>query len=178
MMSKSDREELTKVVRMHAKVAKEGVALRQAELLADFEAQLAAKYKVDYAAWKDITAHAEKGVAEANERIVAICRERGVPEAFGPRLTLSWFDRGENALKERREELRKVARTRFDAAARAARLVVERWEADVLGRLIAGGLASEEARAFLESIPQPEELMTPLSVEGLNGAVKRLTSDP
>jgi hypothetical protein len=55
MISKSEREDLSRVVRLRMKVAKTAADQRGKELLADVEAQLSAKYKFDDEVWADIT---------------------------------------------------------------------------------------------------------------------------
>jgi hypothetical protein len=169
-MHKSERLELGRVVRLRAKVAKASVDQRQKELLADVERQLSAVFEFDDEVWADITRRAEGAVRQADEQIARICRERGVPDNFRPGLHLSWYDRGENAARSRRVELRKLAQTQIEAAASAARAAIEAKAAEVLTALIGGGLESAEARAFLESIPTAEHLMPPVQVPVIGGA--------
>jgi hypothetical protein len=71
------------------------------------------------------------------------------------------------AAKERVAELRKVAQTRIAALEKAACNDIERSSLEVQTELLAGGLQSGEARAFLESIPTAAALMPPLSVPEL-----------
>lgn len=72
---------------------------------------------------------------------------------------VSWYGRGENASALRRGELRAVAKTRIDADARAAKVAIERSSVEMQTELVAGGLESEAARAFLPSMPTTEALM-------------------
>jgi hypothetical protein len=89
----------------------------------------------------------------------------GIPEAFRPRIGgVSWIQRGENAVAGRRTELRRVARSRIDALTAAAKVEIERRSVDVQTTLISGGLESEEAKAFLETMPTPEQLMPPVAL--------------
>jgi hypothetical protein len=166
-MSKGERDDLAKVARLRARVAKSTVAQREAELLADVEAQLAATYRFDDAAWADVTRKAKEAVEVAAEQVAQRCRELGIPERFAPGLNLSWHSRGENGMRDRRAELRKVAQTQIAAAGKAAKLAIEQREAQVLTELIAGGLESQEARSFLESIPTPEQLMPTMTIAEL-----------
>ena len=96
-MTAAERQELAKLVRLNAKVAKDDADARGKWLLADAEAKLSAVYKAEDEAWADITAEAKKAVAEADATIAALCRERGIPEDFRPALHLGWIGRGENA---------------------------------------------------------------------------------
>jgi hypothetical protein len=172
VIPKSEREELARVVRLRMRVAKAAVATRQAELLADVEKQLSAKYKFGDEVWAHITQRAEEAVAEADQEIARICREMGVPENFRPSLGLHWYDRGENAAAERRAELRRLAQRKVAAAAAAAVTAIEAKGAEVLTTLIAGGLQSAEARAFLASIPAAEQLMPQLALGELEETAK------
>jgi hypothetical protein len=166
-MSKGERIELAKVARMRAKIAKAAIDQRKAGLLADFEEQLAAEYKADNEAWSDITAHAKARVAELDAEIAERCRALGVPERFRPGLQLGWYQRGESATAARRSELRKVAQSRIDERAKAAKVEVDRQAADLATQLIAGGLESSAAREFLDSMASIDNLMPPLSLPEL-----------
>jgi hypothetical protein len=166
-MTRKEREDLAKVVRMRAKVAREAAAQRESELLAVVEEQLSARYKADHKLWADIAEAAKAFVEEADAKIAALCREHGIPENFRPGLNLSWYSRGENASAERRAELRRLAESRIEASKKAARTAITAREAELLTRVIAGGLASDEARTFLESLPMADELMPPIVLHEL-----------
>jgi hypothetical protein len=161
-MTRKDREELCKVIRLRAKVAKGDVVRRKAEQLAAVEAQLSAVFAFEDEAWKSITKEADQLVKEADARVAEICRQRGVPANFRPRLHLGWWERGANASASRRAELRKLAERQLEAAAANAKLTIESKEAEVLTVLHAGNLESEEARLFLEALPSAASLMPPL----------------
>lgn len=166
-ISRRDREELQKIARLRAKVAKDGVATREAQLRAEVEEQLSAAYRFDDAVWSDITSAAKAAVEAADDTIAARCRELGVPARFRPMLTIGWYTRGENAAADRRAELRRLADRRITAAGKQAKTAIDRRTAGVLTELIAGGLETEEARAALESIPTPDELMPPVHIAEL-----------
>lgn len=68
-MTRRDREDLIRVARLRAKVAKAGVADQEARLLADVEQQLSAKYKLDDAVWADLTTAAQAAVADADQQV-------------------------------------------------------------------------------------------------------------
>ena len=169
-MTRRDREDLQKIARMRAKVAKDGVAVREAELLADVEKQLAARYGSNHEAWAEITADAEARIAEADREIAKRCRDLGIREEFRPRLNLYWLGRGENGDRERRAELRKIAQTQIAAAGRRTKASIDIKVTEVLTALIAGGLESAEARDYLESIPSAAELMPPIQIAALEAA--------
>jgi hypothetical protein len=161
-MTAAERQELGKLVRANARVAKDDIDARGKSLLADAESKLAARYKVEDAAWKDITAEANRMVEEADARIAAICRERGVPEEFRPGLLLSWYGRGENAVSARRAELRKVAQAEVAARVATAKVEIDRQSAALMTSIARDGLTSETALALVAALPRPEDLLPPL----------------
>lgn len=164
-MSKGERDDLARVVRLREKVLKTAAAERSAWLLSDFEAQLAAEYAFDDdAVWARAKEAAQKVVDAAQAEVEARCRALGIPDQFAPGLSLGWYSRGENAVRERRAELRLAARARVAAEEKRARAEVERWSADTQTKLLAAGLDSAEARTFLESMPTAEALMPPLTL--------------
>jgi hypothetical protein len=163
-MTKSERDDLARLVRMRAKVAKGQVEQRAAELMAEAEAKLSAIYSFGDEAWADLTATAEAAVAEADIQLAKRCEQLGIPAEFRPRLNLSWYGRGENALRDRRAELRTTARTRVDADAKRAKAAIEASAVDVQTELLADGLTSAAAREFLQAMPTPADLMPALDI--------------
>src|SRR5262249_33041201 len=77
--------------------------------------------------------------------------------------TLHWYARGENASKERRAELRKVAEATVAAKVAEAKVEIDRVAAQQMTQITQGGLTSEEAQAFIKEMPKPEELLPPLA---------------
>jgi hypothetical protein len=163
-ISKSERDELAKLVRARVRAAKHDVAQREAELVADTEEQLSAIFEPLDDAWAHLTKEAQERVREWDEEIAQLCRDRGVRDSFRPKLSLSWQGRGENADKHRRAELRSLAHARIDAAGRAAIAAIERSAADTLEQLFLSGAPTEEARGFLQAMPTVQTLMPPVSV--------------
>src|SRR5262245_61240585 len=92
------------------------------------------------------------------------CRELGIPKRFQPKIHSTSYGGGENASKERRAELRKVAVTRIDALAKAAKATIEHESLKLHTDLVAGALESGEARAVLNALPTIEVLMPSLTV--------------
>ncbi len=166
-MTKGERDELAKILKRRARVAKSAVAQRKAELLADVERQLATQHKADDAAWAHITRAVAQAIKDGNGVILAEVRARGFPAAFAPKLVLAWSSRGENGAASRRAELRKVAQTRLDVMEKEAKVAIETAELEGLTRLATGALTSDDARAFLAAMPSLKELMPALSVADL-----------
>jgi hypothetical protein len=170
-MTRRDREDLAKVVRRREKLTKGDADRLAAERLAGFESQLAAIYKPgDDPVWQELYAAAATAVAEVKAKLAERCRELGIPEDWAPDLQLRWYGRGENAAAERRAELRRVAKTRIDADAKAAKVEIEKRSVAVQEQLIARGLDSEDAKVFLESMPTAEQLMPSVSVAEIEAA--------
>jgi hypothetical protein len=166
-ISRAEREELRRLVNERARLAKSGIDQRKAELLADAEARLAARYHFDDEAWTAVTEAAQRAVADAEQQIAAKCRELGIPEEFRPGLNLGWYKRGENGVRERRAELRKVAQSRVEVAARRAKVAIDTAALERREQLAAGALVSTAAREFLASMPTVAKLMPPLDVAEL-----------
>lgn len=165
-MTRSERTDLTSLCKQRAKLAKAMADARAAELLAEFEAQLATEYAFDEdETWREAAKIATEALAEANEIIANRCRELGVPTRFAPALTQSWHSRGENASAQRRAELRKVASSRLDAMAKNAKVQIDRASLEVQTYLVSDGLTSAAAQQFLETgMPTVESLMPPIAV--------------
>ena len=170
-MTQGERTELSKLVRIRARVAKADVDALAARHLADVEAELAARYSANHDAWAEITAEAKAAVAAADAKIAERCRALGIRDEFRPAISISWWDRGENADKNRRAELRKIAETELACRAKSAKVEIQRYEATQLTHLAAGALASDEARAFLEAMPTPAELMPPVALLALEATL-------
>lgn len=170
-MSEGERKRLAEQVRREERVAKTSLKQRSARLKADMEQQLAARFQEDDARWRAITAEAKKAVEDCDAKIATICREMGVREEFRPGLSLGWYGRGENASKDRRAELRRVGEKLIDEQEAAGKVAVERRSVEIQRELLAGGLQSEDARAFLMSMPTAEQLLPPLSLAELDEVV-------
>src|SRR5262249_21351176 len=114
--------------------------------------------------WAEVRAAAAATVNEADAKIAARCRELGIPEEWRPAIAMAWFGRGENASAERRAELRRVAKTRIEAQEKRALTRIEVESIYLQTKLIAGGLQSDAAHTFLESLPTAEALMPQLDL--------------
>lgn len=173
LMTRAEREDLSKVVRLRARVTKASLDTLAADRQADVEAQLSAIHKADDEQWRAITAAAKQLVKEADEQIGRLCDARGIRRDFRPGLDLSWYGRGENASASRRAELRKLAYARIDADRKAGQQLVDAWAADKLTTLIAGALTSADAKAFLAALPTPESLLPPVRLTPELDAIPR-----
>jgi hypothetical protein len=173
-MTKAERDELVKLVKLRERVAKTETVQRSAELLAEFERQLASVYSFDDDdVWREAHAAVSEAREKANAMIAERCRELGIPERFQPGIESVWFGRGENASKERRAELRRVAVTRINALEKAAKATIEHESLKLHTELVAGALESGEAMAFLNALPTIEVLMPSLTVAEIESTTPR-----
>ena len=176
VMTRREREDLAKLARQRERLARSMAAHRAAELLADFEQQIATEYSFDDdATWRQAMEAAAAAVAAARATVDARCAELHIPKPFRPVIGgVEWWSRGENAVAARRSELRRVAQTRISAMEKDARRRIEAASLAVQTNLLAGGLTSEAAVGFLDSMPSPEELMPPLLLTEISTALPAL----
>ena len=173
-MSKQEREELSKLVRRREKLAKADVDRVAAERRAEFEARLAKRYDAYDARWRDATQRMTEAMEQLNEQITEQLIAEGQPREFCPKFNSLWFARGENSTAGRRVELRAVATSHINALAKQAKVEIERQSVDFQTELVASGLRSEEARAFLAQMPTAEELLPAPSLGEIEAAAEEI----
>jgi hypothetical protein len=168
-MTKSERDDLARLIRNREQVMKARAVQRSAELLAEFEQQMSSVYSYDQdEIWKQATAAAR-------------CDELGIPQRFAPAVAFSWQGRGENAIAARRRELRDTAKSRIAALEAAAVSEIKMRCLDAQSQILAHGLTSASAIEFFDNLPEVETLMPPLempSVEQLVHARRVDTRSP
>lgn len=149
-MTKAERSDLLALIRKRERVLKTMATERSAEMMAEFEAQAAKIYSFnDDTVWAAAKADAQKAVEAAQEAIAEQCRRLGIPSEFAPDLHLSWEGRGENAMPYRMAELRRAAKKRIEAVEAQAITKIESMTLDAQTRLLADGLDTDAAHAFL-----------------------------
>jgi hypothetical protein len=167
-VNKTERDDLIRLARMRAKLAKSDADQRVKVLLAEAEDLMAGEFEARDQLWVEAEQVAEEACRKANEVIVARCADLGIPAKYAPQLELGWRSRSrEFASTARRAELRKVAATRLAALAAAAKNAIDRKVLETETALIAGSLESGDARAFLAAMPTAEQLMPPLGLDDL-----------
>ena len=147
---------------MRAKVTKASLDTLAADRRAEVEAQLSAIYRADEEAWRDITANAQRVIDDASAQIARICETRRIPEGVStrPRAELVWPRRQRRGgASGRTAEVGLRADRRRPPGGRAVGRVVGRGAVNLL---LAGALASRDAKAFLAALPSPEVLLPPL----------------
>lgn len=159
-LSRNETHDLGMIIKERAKVLKAHIAHQAAVCLADFEEQMAREYSWDEdEVWKEAVEDFKKAAEAAQEIIERRCRERGIPAAFAPGIGFSWHGRGQNAVKDRRSELRRAAEARIDAMSKEAAMRIEREALDLRTQVVAMALLSAEATKFLQSMATVEEAM-------------------
>jgi hypothetical protein len=162
-MTKAERDDLVRLVKQREKVAKSAAEQRSAMMLADFERKISEIHAFDRNdVWQ---AAMQAGIDEAqkvNAAIAAEAAKLGIPPEFRPSVQLHWASRGENEYRQRRAELRRVAETEILAMEKTARVQIEARSIEAQTEIIANGLDSEAAIAFLEKLPPIETMMPAL----------------
>jgi hypothetical protein len=168
-MTAKERTDLMAMARMRSRVAKAQVAQRAAELEADFEEQLGTIYEFDRdEVWREAVRLASEAAAAASKVINDRCAELGIPPEFAPSLSgPGWYNRGANAVAERRAELRKMAKARIGAMAKRATAQIDAASVGVQEQLLSDGLTTAAAQTFFASMPTPADLMPPLALHAL-----------
>ncbi|MBV9863309.1 MAG: hypothetical protein JO267_14310 [Alphaproteobacteria bacterium] len=162
-LSRSETHDLSMIIKDRTKVLRAHAEEQAAACLADFEKKMAAIYSFDQdEIWKAAADRAFEAGKQASKVIGDRCEELGIPRTFAPRLSIEWHGRGENALAQRRTELRKVAKASIDAMMKAAITKIEKQSLDLRTQVVAMGLLSEDAKTFLESLAPVTEAMTSL----------------
>jgi hypothetical protein len=173
-LSRSETHDLSMIIKDRAKVLKAHAEERAAVCMADFEKKLATIYSFDQdEVWKAATEAAQKVVSESQTKIAQRCEELGIPKTFAPAIRLSWQGRGENALAERRIELRRVAKSSIEAMTKAAMTKIEKQSLDLRTQVVAMGLLSADAKMFLESLAPIEEAMRQLDFAEMEQKLER-----
>ncbi len=163
-MTRRERDDLAALVRRREKVAISDVKERTAALNAEIEARLSAEFSAEDELWADVTRAAQVEIAKADAEIARRCEAIGLPTAFRPQLQLSWRGRGVNADPSRRAELRQLARAHNAHQEKAGIAAIVRQSLTIQTNLLASGLTTDAAKAFLESMASADELLPPLTV--------------
>ena len=165
-MTRGERTDLAQLIRRREKLYKAEAKQRALELVADFEKQLDHQFSYDDdVKWKAAYTKAEEVVKEAQDVIKQQCSKLGIPPEFAPSLHLGWSTQGQNASKERRTELRRLAKTQIDAMEAGAKTLIEQASVDQQTVLVSDGLTSKAAHAFLEQMPIAQNLMPALDFQ-------------
>lgn len=164
-LSRNETHDLSMIIKDRSKVLKAHAEEQAAVCMADFEAKLAASYWFDHdEVWRRATEAAADVIKSSKAEIAKRCEELGIPKTFAPTLEMSWLGRGENALNQRRTELRRVAKASIEAMTKSAVTKIEQQSLDLRTQVVSMGLLSGDAKLFLESLAPVEDAMRSLDL--------------
>lgn len=170
-MTKKEREALVKLIRQRERLAKTTATERSKTLMADFEQQADRIYSYDEdAVWKKVVETANEEVNKAAEKIADRCRELGIPQTFAPTFRFIWQQQ-RAAIGYEREKMRQVAKRRIEQIEASARTAIERASVAAQEALLIGGLDTDAAKYFLESMPSVDEMMPQINMADLQQAL-------
>jgi hypothetical protein len=167
-MTKGERDDLVRLVKQRERVAKTAAEQRSAAMLAEFERQISDLHPFNKNdVWNAANEAVVEQVRKANEAIAAEAGRLGIPEEFQPLVYFHWARRGESEYQDRREELRKLAKAEIAAMEKVAFVQIETASVNAQTEVIANGLNSEAAVAFLNRLPAIETMMPALDVTSI-----------
>ena len=162
-MTKGERDDLIRLLKQREKVAKTAAEQRSSAMLAEFEQKMTNLDVFDNdQIWQAVVDVGIDAANKVNAAIMAEAEKLGIPKEFHPRLQFNWERRGKDEYKYRREELRRLAKAEIAAIEQVARVQIESKSVSAQTEVIATGLSSAAAIAFLESLPKIEEMMPAL----------------
>lgn len=156
-ITKGERTELRGVVRQQFRVLQDEVQQRASELLAEARREVEGRYADIDTARADVDAQALAIVEKAQRDIVDLLGRHPETKPRPGAGRIGWP--GVSWQPDARFDLQGQASTEIVARASAARLQLKRQEADLLRNLAVDALETEEARAFLGTIPTAAELV-------------------
>lgn len=164
-MTKGEREDLIRLVKQRERVAKTAAEQRSAAMLAEFEGRVSAEHKfATNEVWKAAVEAAVEAAKKAGREVAAEADRLGIPKEFQPQLSIGWAQRGENEYQQRRDELRKLAKSEIAAIEKLAWTQIETASLLAQTEIIANGLQTEAAIAFLTRLPAIETMMPALDI--------------
>ena len=159
MITKTERAELAGLIKRRFKVLRADVEARRAELEAELEERITVRFAEEDKRWSDAMFLIQEAAREANRKANDILRGLDIDSYDSSREYAVVTARAIRQPKAERNVLRVNGVKRISAQVKGALLQLDRQEADLLTRLVATGLESEEARAFLGEIPTVSALV-------------------
>lgn len=158
-MNKAEREELRRLLRAQFKVLKSDVEHREAELQAELEAAITARFAAQDKAWSDAMFLIDEAAREANRKANDILR--GL-EMEGYDASKEWevvVARSIAKPSQERARMRRQGAADIEVKVRSALLELQRREVELLAELATSALESADAKAFIGRIPTVSELV-------------------
>lgn len=174
-MSKGERDDLLSLVKKRERVLKKAAEQREAEMVAEFEAQVSAIHGWDTDdVFDKVKTMAEEEIKALNVKVAARCEELGIPEEFRPSLNLYWDSRREAAYPARRAELRRKAKTHAAQVRAEAETKIEVLSLQAQTDLLSTGLTSDAAQTFLSGLADIKALMPQVTADQAREVVKQI----
>lgn len=171
-MNKTERDELRRLIRARFKVLRSDVELRQAELIAELDAEIADRFADQDKRWQDAAFVIEKIRREANGQINDVYRDLIGKEEYGTTTDHNLVSIRHIAQPHgNRGHMRNQGVRRIEARCKAALLELERREVDLLSELATSALESTEARQFMGRIPTVSELVPRARLAEIEGSL-------
>jgi len=174
VITKGERTELRSLIRQRFKVLRAEVEARRAELAVELEERIAAKFAAEDKRWGDAMFVIAEAVREANRKANDVLRGLDIDALDTSREYEVVIAKHIAKPTAERNVMLRNGTKRIEAQVKSALLQLDGQEADLLTRLVANGLESDEARAFLGEIPTVSALVP---AERLLQLVGRLDDD-
>lgn len=168
-MTKTEREELKRLARERARVAKADAERRSADLKAAFEQQIVSFYEYDRdEVWEQLHNEIQQQLVETNEKLRVRAVELGIPSNFAPTVSFTWNARNPRyEVQQSQAEVRRAAYAQITAMERTAKHEIDRAALDVQTQLVSEGLTTGRAVEFLGAMPTVEALMPAVDIRAL-----------
>jgi hypothetical protein len=151
------------------KVLRSEVRQREGELRADIELYIQGQFAAADLKEREVMIEIERIVRAANRQIDAVIGDDSEEMwLVRPRVSLPWLQRSD---VDRRCHLRRTALAELQAKVEAARVQLDRKEADLLRRMAIEALESEEAVALIASIPIVSDLVPSVRLAEIEAAM-------
>jgi len=158
-MTKGERAELRSVVRGQFKVLRSEIGQREKELLADTEHGIDDLLKAEEDKAESIAFLVLEVMRECNRKINDLLYEHGYQAKSGTEKVWVKEPTMDFGTRTKRSQLKWGAVAELNQRVAAAKVILDRQEQDLLRKLAVDALETEEARAFLDSIPTVSELV-------------------
>ncbi len=162
MITKSEREELRRLLRARFKLLRTDVAAREVELQQELDRQVTERYAVAEKRYDEAMFAVQQALDEANRKINDVGRELHGADKWGlkhDRRMVALTDRILNPAARERHDAHVEGAQEIKARVKKALLSLEREETQLLTELATTALESTESRAFFDRIPTVSELV-------------------
>lgn len=171
-MTKGERNEFVQLSKQYKNALKSDGELQAARIVEAFEMEISQLWDANDERWADAVAHVNEAAARLNESVRQHVEALGFNPAFSPSIQVAWAGRGENWSRERREELRRVAKAQADVMRKGALARGERLALEVQRTLLVDELSAAQARDLIRSLPTVAQMMPALNVEKIESIAR------